>query len=336
MYPTNATSRGFSLIELMVGLTLGMIGMLIVSKVLSISGNYNATITASGEAQTIGNLSLYSIERELKQAGFGIANQTLLGCQLNGYDNTRATLISKTLYPVEITAPASANDSDTITIAYGTSEMRMGPITLTTAYGGGSTDIDVQNRFGVFVGDYFIMGQPATNCILGQISALPATSATAVSHAGTYRFNKSSGLGISFNTAKGEFYDLGKAFNYNTYSVNASKKLIQYSELTGDSLVIADNVLAFKARYGHDSNSDGTIDTWDTVIPTTPAGWWATTNIRMGLAVKNPRREAGLVTASPLSLWPNGPSVTLSTEEQHYRYRTYNVVVPLRNMIWHS
>lgn len=360
MYHTNNISRGFSLIELMIGLTLGMIGMLIVSQVLQVSGTYQASISAAGEAQSIGNLSLYTIERDLKQAGFGITSPALLGCQLNGYDNTRAAPISKTLYPVEITAPALANDSDSLTVAYGASEIRMGPVTLVAAYNGTDADIDVQNRFGFTPldatvprpGDFFILGQitaPATPCVLGQITTLPTTSATAVSHsnvclvASHCRYNKNGGLLVSYSATIAEFYDLGPTFNFNTYSVNAGKQLVQQSVLTGNSLIIADNVLVFKARYGHDNSGDGTIDTWDTVIPTTPAGWAATTNVRMGLAVKNPQRDAKAVTASPLLLWPanpptdpNPPSVTLSAEDQHYRYRTYNVVVPLRNMIWRS
>jgi type IV pilus assembly protein PilW len=322
----------------MVGLTLGMIGMLIVSKVLDLNSGRQATISATGEAQSMGNLSLYTIERELKQAGFGISSPALLGCQLNGYDNIRSILISKTLYPVEITAAVSASDSDSLTVAYGTSQTRMGPLTLVATYGGDAADIDVQNRFGLAGGDFFLLGQvnPVTPCVLGQISSIPPTSTTAIAHAPTYPFNKNGGLGTTFNANSAEFYDLGRSFNYNNYSVNSGKQLIQQSMLTGNSLVISDNVQGFKIRYGHDSDGNGTVDTWDTTIPTTPAEWSATTNVRMGLAIKNPKREGAVVTASPLSLWPNGPSITLSAEDQHYRYRTYNVVVPLRNMIWRT
>lgn len=326
----------------MIGLTLGIVGMLIVAQVLSVSGGYQASITAAGEAQSVGNLSLYTIERDLKQAGFGIASPTVLGCQLTGYDSSRPTTpISQRLYPMEIIAPASANDSDTISIAYGTSDTRMGLVTLVAAYDGSDANIRIQNRYGFSVGDFFLLGQfttPATPCVLGQISSLPSTDVTAIAHASgsAYRYNKSGGLGQAYLANIGEIYSLGRSFNFNTYSVNASKQLIQQSVLTGNTLVIADNVMAFKARYGHDSSGNGTIDTWDTVTPTSSAAWAVTTNVRMGLAIKNPRREVGTVTASPLELWPGGPSVTLSTEDQHYRYRTYNVVVPLRNMIWRT
>ena len=141
MSPTKAASRGCSLIELVVGLTLGMIGMLIVSKVLGISSGHQAVISAAGEAQSIGNLSLYTIERELKQAGFGISSPNLLGCQFNAYTTT---LISRKLYPVEIQTSAG---SDSLTIAYGSSDKRMGPIPLFTAYPGDDTDIAVSNRY---------------------------------------------------------------------------------------------------------------------------------------------------------------------------------------------
>jgi len=97
--------------------------------VLGISSGHQAVISAAGEAQSIGNLSLYTIERELKQAGFGISSPDLLGCQFNAY---RTTLISRKLYPVDI--QPLANGSDSLTIAYGSSDMRMGPIPLATAY----------------------------------------------------------------------------------------------------------------------------------------------------------------------------------------------------------
>lgn len=340
MFHTNLTRRGFSLVELMIGMTLGLVGMLIVSQVMSSSAKFQATTSAAGEAQSIGNLSLYSIERDLKQAGFGITATTLLGCQLTGYSNAGSNVISKTLYPVEIVESATADGSDAITVAYGTSETRMGPVALSSAYDGTGADINVQNRFGHFVGDFFLLAQltsPSTNCVLGQITAVPTTSVTALSHtnaAGNY--NRMNGEGIAFDAAIAEFYNLGSGFAFNTYSVNAAHQLIQTSNLSGNSAAIADNVMVFKALYGHDTDSDGTVDTWDTVTPTTSAAWAKTTNVRIGLAVKSPQRDVAVVSTSPLILWPDGPSITLSSEDQHYRYRTYNSVIPIRNMIWRT
>ena len=340
MFRTKSTVSGFSLVELMIGMTLGLVGMLIVAQVMSTNASFQASTNAAGEAQTVGNLSLYTIERDLKQAGFGISTPALLGCQLTGWNNSSSSIISQPLYPANIDDGANADDSDSITIAYGTSETHMGAVPLAAAYDGSGADINVQNRFGYFVGDFFVLAQitnPATNCVLGQITAIPTTSLTALSHTATAKnYNRAGGESIDFSAQIAEFYNLGAGFTFNTYSVNANHQLLQRSNLSGNSAAIAENVFVFKARFGHDSDGDGTVDTWDTVLPTTTVNWGRTTNVRIGLVVKTPQREADVVTASPLQLWPDGPTVTLSTEDQHYRYRTYNSVVPIRNMIWRT
>jgi len=340
MYRTKSSINGFSLVELMIGMTLGLVGMLIVAQVMSTNASFQASTNAAGEAQTVGNLSLYTIERDLKQAGFGISTPSLLGCQLTGWSNSSSSVISQPLYPVSIDDGATADDSDAITIAYGTSETRMGSVALASTYDGSASDINVQNRFGYFIGDFFVLAQitnPATNCVMGQITAIPSTSLTALSHAASAQnYNRANGENISFNPQIAEFYNLGGGFTFNTYSVNANHQLIQKSNLSGNSAAIAENVYVFKARYGHDSDGDGTVDTWDAVVPTTTTAWGRTTNVRIGLAVKSPQREASLVSTSTLQLWPDGPTVTLSSEDQHYRYRTYNSIVPIRNMIWRT
>ena len=338
MYRIKSSQSGFSLVELMIGMTLGLVGMLIVAQVMSTNASFQATTNAAGEAQTIGNLSLYTIERDLKQAGFGISTPALLGCLLTGRNNSSAIDISEPLYPVNINDGATNEDPDSISIAYGTSETRMGSVALAAAYDGSDADINVQNRFGYYVGDFFVLSQitsPATNCVLGQITALPTTSLTAVSHASTADFNRTGGENTAFNPQIAEFYNLGSGFTFNTYSVNANHQLVQTSNLSGNSAAIAENVFIFKARYGHWDGA-GTTDTWDAIVPTSATNWGRTTNVRIGLAVKNPQREAALVSESTLQLWPDGTTVTLSTEDRHYRYRTYNSVVPIRNMIWRT
>ena len=50
--------KGFSLIELMVGMTLGLVGLLIVTEVLVVNNTMQASISAAGESQSVGNLAL--------------------------------------------------------------------------------------------------------------------------------------------------------------------------------------------------------------------------------------------------------------------------------------
>lgn len=332
----NIDQKGFSLIELMVGLTIGLFGMLIVTQVLIVSNSYRLTTVAAGEAQSIGNLGLYTIEREVRQGGFGLVSQNVLNCTMNGYDNDRGASFTGTLMPVNISDTASPDGvSDTLEVAYATGNSRMSRVLLSQTYAGGDNDLVLQNRFGFTVGSLFLLAEVGKTCTLGQITALPTVDPSNITHASTARFNKSGGIGVSYSANVGELYDLGSGFAFNAYSVNANHELVQDSLLTGQTLVIADNVLAFKAEYGSDTNNDGTVDTWNRTPPADATAWQSVTNIRMGVAVKSPKRERAVVSGD-VTLWPGGPVIPVAGEDRYYRYRVYSSIVPLRNIIWRA
>lgn len=211
----------------------------------------------------------------------------------------------------------------------------MSRVLLSQTYVGGDNDIVLQNRFGFSVGTLFLLAEVGKSCTLGQVSALPAADPSNITHASTARYNKNGGMGVSYSANVGEFYDLGSSFTVNTYSVNANHELVQQSLLTGQTLVIADNVLAFKAEYGSDSNNDGTVDTWNRTPPADSTAWQKVTNVRMGLAVKSPKREHTVVSGA-VTLWSGGPLIAVAGEDRYYRYRVYSSNVPLRNIIWRA
>lgn len=63
---------GFSLVELMVGLVIGLIASLVIMQTFSeFEGNKRST-TGTSDAQTNGNIGLYMVQRELQFAGYGI------------------------------------------------------------------------------------------------------------------------------------------------------------------------------------------------------------------------------------------------------------------------
>ena len=68
----NLQQTGFTLIELMVGLVIGLIASLIVMQTFSeFEGNKRST-TGTSDAQTSGSIGLYMVQRELQFAGYGI------------------------------------------------------------------------------------------------------------------------------------------------------------------------------------------------------------------------------------------------------------------------
>jgi type IV pilus assembly protein PilW len=67
-----ASQRGYNLIEMMVGLAIGLIGMLAVAQIFVTFNQQRNTATQLMEAQSNGAMALYLLERDIAQAGYGL------------------------------------------------------------------------------------------------------------------------------------------------------------------------------------------------------------------------------------------------------------------------
>ena len=67
-----SSQKGFSMIELMVGLVIGLIATLIIMQTFSNFEGNKRTTTGIADAQTNGSIGLYMIQRELQFAGYGV------------------------------------------------------------------------------------------------------------------------------------------------------------------------------------------------------------------------------------------------------------------------
>ena len=81
---------GFSLIELMVAMVIGLIGMIIIFQVFEVSEGIRRTTTSGGDAQQNGTIALYLMQRDLRNAGMGFNDTPYAGCSMAGYDSTQA------------------------------------------------------------------------------------------------------------------------------------------------------------------------------------------------------------------------------------------------------
>ena len=112
--------------------------------------------------------------------------------------------------------------------------------------------------------------------------------------------------------------------------------------------------------YGKDTSTpkDGVVDQFDTTTPTTADDWSRVLSVRIAVVARSETREKAEVTiADPV--WDVGTATTVSgtaacstgsarkcltltlpkpnttdTEWRHYRYKVYDTVVPLRNVVW--
>jgi len=72
---------GFSLVELMVGLTIGFIVMVVIVQTVSVFEGHKRTTTAAADAQENGLLAMMSLEEAIRKAGSGFNDPKIFSCQ---------------------------------------------------------------------------------------------------------------------------------------------------------------------------------------------------------------------------------------------------------------
>ena len=77
--------QGFTLVELMVGVLIGLIGTIVIFQVFAVSESQKRTTAGSSDAQQNGVFGLFQIERDARMAGYGMNHMALLGCKINGW-----------------------------------------------------------------------------------------------------------------------------------------------------------------------------------------------------------------------------------------------------------
>jgi type IV pilus assembly protein PilW len=114
------------------------------------------------------------------------------------------------------------------------------------------------------------------------------------------------------------------------------------------------NIVGLRAYYGKDTDADGVIDAYDQTTPTTNAGWQQVLAVRLALVARSAQYERDEVTsANPMWVVGDSPAVSPApvtcgaskcvelkvdglADWKHYRYKVYDTVVPLRNLVWRS
>ncbi|MDH3287137.1 MAG: PilW family protein [Betaproteobacteria bacterium] len=362
--PRSRRDRGVTLIELLVAMVISLIAITAIFQVFSVFEGQKRTTMGGGEAQTNGALSLFTLERDIRQAGYGITDLAFLGCTINGWDEQAGggTAFTLTLVPVVITQGVGSTSGvagapDTVTVMYGSGELLPNPVNITQDMPSPSADYKVSNRYGFNPGDMIIVAEPGKDCTLAQVSTLPGTPGQTdniIHNSGTYtdpitgvqrptRYNKPGGLGTAYTTAA-KMFNIGSLPNNNIYSVSNGQLMLQLL-LTASSTAptaIYDSIVQLQAQYGRDTNADGIIDVFDEFVPATAADWATILAVRLAVIARSALFEKGVVSPATIKLWDDsavapttvGPVWTLTANERQYRYKVFQTVVPVRNMLW--
>jgi type IV pilus assembly protein PilW len=369
MNPSFSSSRGFSLVELMVAAAIGLVATVVIFQVFAVSEEAKRTATSGGDAQQNGSLALFSIGRDVRMAGYGINNIALLGCTIRAYDETRAPpdIPNFTLTPLELAEGATPQDPDSISVMYSQSDLVGFSVQFLKDQGPADAEYKVNQRFGFSPGNVVIAAEPGRDCTMGEVTDVPGTPGKTdelIHMSGTYqkdgvatsaRFNKPGGLGAGY-TKQGRLFNLGELPIRHTFRIIDNQLVLEDLFGAVPSRVIADNIVQLKAEYGRDDGvdngtvagggfvaDDGIVDNYtsDMPAPPTPKDWQRNLSVRIAIVARSALREKPSVDDGPCDttpaqpLWAGG-EVDLSTDADWscYRYKVFETALSLRNMIW--
>lgn len=356
------SQAGFTLVELMVGLAIGMLATLVVMQVFSVFEAQKRATTGAADAQTDGNIALYTVTRDLQLAGYGLIPDgkpsiadSALECP-SVTDFTAASAVAADLSPVTIVDGGSGNGGDSIIIRYGTSSTGGIPTRITTAV---TTDtMTVQASTGCKGGDIALIMNTAGPmvCALAQVaSGVPAPY--------TISFSDSRARTSGAAVQSALIACLG-SWNVVTYSVDSVNGNLVVQNGTNAPVPIVAGIVNMQAQYGiadplasNDPNFNKIVQWVDATGATWANPTVANRNrikaVRIAIAARSATFAPNIVTTacnagSDLCAWTAlspaprdaspAPNIKLlgtgNTDWGHYRYKVFETIVPLRNVIW--
>ena len=347
---------GFSLIEILVGMAIAMIGVAIMTEVLLTSDQRTRSTTAGNEALSSGAVMSHLIERDLVQAGFGINSPRLLGCNLELRPGVVVPLTPVTINPPTAVIPAGDPNTDRLLIVYGSDNGQPEGQQIRgiqgAGYGVGASSALADN-------DYVVAAPPTCAANLKLARVVPP------------RVNYLVNVDVLDPAAvTGILYNLGRAPHIVAYAVRGGSLtscdfMVSNCSSSPPSAAnwtaVAGNIVSLRAQYGRDTAAagamDGIVDAWVRSIPgpVDACALARTPAVRFALVARSSQFESHLdpttkqrvceqVThAGNAPKWlgsegtpPDAAPIDLSAdvEWQCYRYRTFETVAPARNINW--
>lgn len=179
-------ASGFTLVEIMIGLLIGVIGMVVIMETFSVSEGYKRTATTGSDAQVNGGLALYLLEREIRLAGYGMNSLLPTGCtNVIVFNANSGTTTSMRMVPFEINPagyPAGDPGTDTLLVAYGSSANFVTGVPANQVSNSAANYTVSNNRDAFRAGDLVVAVQPggsvggAPSCLMQQVTGVPSAA----------------------------------------------------------------------------------------------------------------------------------------------------------------
>lgn len=325
--------EGFSLVEIMVGLVIGMLAVIVIMQVFSLSEGRKRTTTGGSDAASEGAIALYALQRDILQAGYGVAALDMFGCSVT-VSGVNLTLAPVTVNPPASTVPAGDANTDTLLVFYaspaGQPQGQTGTIALPA-------------------NTYYVQSSPCSPSVL----TLTANAVSVPTTGTLYNLGTTSDRPriLAYAVRNGNLTVCDYLANNCSLAANVGNPAIW--------VAVASNVVSLRAQYAHDTLSTVPVpfpdpppnyiaDAFDQTAPTGTAqqircGWARTVAIRLAMVSRSVQYEKDAVTTSS-PLWDGNatapidltlkPDGTANPDWQNYRYKLFQTVVPIRNINW--
>lgn len=264
---------GFSLVELMVSVVVGLLALLFALRLFTSNEAVRQSALGGSDSMQNGMVALFSLSSDAEQAGFGLNDPIIAGCNTEFNDTeafalagaTRAGAAITPLAPVVIAANGTAPDR--VSFYSGSALAGTGTLRLTADYAGGTSIRVDRFPWGFAVGDVIVVApeQPGGRCALAQVSGASAMNdaepSLRIAQSEGLRYN-SGQLGANFTGAASRVFDLGPAASLSFHTWSVADGYLQL-RATGDggssasAAAVADNIVSLKAQYGFDMRAGG-------------------------------------------------------------------------------
>jgi type IV pilus assembly protein PilW len=360
---------GFGLIEVMVGLVIGLIAVLVIYQVYTVSEGFKRNTTASGEAQQSGLFSMFILGMEVGNGGAGMADaaQDLGACADPG--NFPASFRP---IPVMITDGGGGvvnPNPDSFVVNYSMATT-LANSAVFAADAAPASSYTVQSPGGFHNGDLIVAiaapggaGSPCASSVITAPPTVPDLNGfVTITHTGS---------AINLFAGASRLLNMGPCSKVQKvqYSLNGdvlySTPLLDTGANCTPAVIaanpLASNIVNMKAEYGiaDPASPKGLLSTWvqanagggwdpASVLPATVSKINQIKAIRIGFIVRSEQFDqtlgkydwvlfdcADAVKANcPGRLTGTIPATVAPAG--NWRYRTYETVIPLRNEIWNK
>lgn len=367
------TQRGFTLIELMIGLALGLIASLAIFTTILSFETQRKTTASGADMQQNGLMALYQIEQDARQAGFGLIDTTSIPHKIHC---TQLQPNNLSIAPVTLTDGGTGPDTITIhrldstmggLVTGSQASMLLSPISASPSLA--NTIVDTIKA--IHLNDYLLI--PGLNagvnydCYLILATTLPAVAPQPQPAANASLID----LGPGSPAFSQLTYSINNA-NFNQYDLMQSSSVLNANSMswgTPTENAIANNIVNIQAQYGvADPGSPSSPLCWtdatgSSACPVTVTGTTSLTGgadwsnppaadikriqaIRVAIVARSAQKvgasgSCNTTTAAPIS-WvdstgastPPVIDLTAIPDWGCYRYKVYQTIIPIRNVIW--